>query len=153
MSLKRGVLNTVPRAFLWTVLMTRPLLILIVLFLCSCSEPDISYPHRSMPADLSQNSIRLATAQHQFIRHCANCHGTLSEGRMSRAGFFQPPAPDFSAPFYSQADPAYLFWRISDGKTVEPYLSQGSVMPPWGAHFSDAEIWQLVAYLQSRSHP
>ena len=34
---------------------------------------------------------------------------------------------------------------------VEPYLSMGSVMPAWGAHFSDEQVWQMIAYLQTRS--
>jgi mono/diheme cytochrome c family protein len=25
-------------------------------------------------------------------------------------------------------------------------------MPAWGVHFSEDQIWQIVAYLQSRAH-
>jgi len=67
-----------------------------------------------------------------------------------RAAFFEPPAPDFNDTHYQSIDPAYLFWRIQVGKTVEPYRSQGSVMPSWQT-LSNKEIWQLVAYLKSRS--
>ena len=131
--------------------MLRVIALTFLLILSSCSEPDISYPQRSRPAGLNIDVKRLAIAQQFFIRHCANCHGTLSEGRMSRADFFQPAAPDFTSSSYRQIDPAYLFWRISEGKMVEPFLSQGSVMPGWGAHLSEEEIWGLVVYLQTRS--
>jgi mono/diheme cytochrome c family protein len=104
-----------------------------------------------MPADIHQKPALLQAAEKTFMSRCAHCHGTLAEGRSSRADFFKPPAMDFSSSHYQQVDPAYLFWRISEGKTVEPYLSQGSVMPAWGAHFSDEKIWSLVAYLQTRS--
>jgi mono/diheme cytochrome c family protein len=131
--------------------MFRVLPLILLMILSSCSEPDISYPQRRIPAGLNIDIDRLAIAQQFFIRHCANCHGTLSEGRMSRADFFQPAAPDFTSYSYQQTDPAYLFWRVSEGKMVEPFLSQGSVMPGWGAHLSEEEIWVLVAYLQTRS--
>jgi mono/diheme cytochrome c family protein len=65
---------------------------------------------------------------------------------------FNPPAPDFTDIHYKELDPAYLYYRIELGKTVEPYKSQGSVMPAWGLHFSDQQIWQIVAYLRFRAH-
>ena len=34
---------------------------------------------------------------------------------------------------------------------VEPYRTMGSVMPAWGAHLSEKKIWQMIAYLQTRS--
>jgi len=87
-----------------------------------------------------------------FMSKCASCHGKPSEGRSERAAFFKPSAPDFTEAHYSDDSPAYLYWRIEVGKTVEPFLSQGSVMPAWGVHFSEEQTWQLVAYLNSRAH-
>ncbi len=133
--------------------MYRLLILFIALLFLSCSERNNSYPQRTMPADLEKNAPLVAQAKQLFLSRCADCHGKLSEGRMDRADFFEPPAPDFTSSTYSQMDPAYLFWRISEGKTVEPYLSKGSVMPAWGAHFSDKEIWGLVAYIMNRSRP
>ena len=130
----------------------RRLWLLCALFLLfSCSGDTGTYPQRIMPAGLASNTNLLDIAKQTFLTRCADCHGTLSEGRISRADFFEPAAPDFKAPSFQQKDPAYLFWRISQGKMVEPYLSQGSVMPAWGAHLGEEEIWGLVAYLQSRS--
>lgn len=133
--------------------MPRLLLLLTILLLVACSDQAGPYPQRDMPSDLTLDSTILAEVKQLFLIRCANCHGTLSEGRMSSADFFQPPAPDFTASSYRQIDPAYLYWRISEGKMVEPYRSMGSVMPAWGAHFSEEQIWQIIAYLQSRSLP
>jgi mono/diheme cytochrome c family protein len=133
--------------------MHRPLILFFLLFIISCTDRDNSYPQRTMPADLAKNAPLLAEAKQLFLTRCADCHGKLSEGRMARADFFEPAAPDFTGTIYRQIDPSYLFWRISEGKTVEPYLTKGSVMPAWGAHFSDIEIWGLVAYLMNRSRP
>ena len=126
------------------------LLILSGLLLYGCGEERPDYPQRQMPQGLIEDSVQLAAGHALFIDKCASCHGKLSEGLSSRAAFFQPPAPDFTEAHYRRMDPAYLFWRIEVGKTVEPYLSNGSVMPAWRG-LTDQEIWQLVAYLKIRA--
>lgn len=125
------------------------LLALSALFGCERSAP--SYPQRQPPPDFLQQAANIQAGARLFARHCARCHGSPAEGRSPRADFFQPPAPDFTDPAYRHRDPAYLYWRIAEGKNVEPYRSEGSVMPAWGPHFSPTEIWQLVAYLRTRS--
>lgn len=122
------------------------------LLTAGCSEQKAAYPHREMPSGLMEDATQLHLGQQLFMSKCASCHGKPSEGRSARASFFQPPAPDFSDRHYRDITPAFLYWRIEVGKQVEPYRSQGSVMPAWGAHFSEQQIWQLVAYLQSRAH-
>ena len=104
-----------------------------------------------MPAGLQEDATQLRLGQELFMHKCASCHGKPSEGRYDRATFFQPPATDFADRHFREADPAYLYWRIEVGKQAEPYRSQGSVMPAWGAHFSEQQIWQLVAYLKKRA--
>lgn len=119
------------------------------LLLYGCDQGQTDYPKRQAPQGLMEDAAQVAAGQELFRGKCASCHGKPSEGRSDRAAFFQPPAPDFSAAQYRELDPAYLFWRIEFGKTVEPYLSSGSVMPAWRG-LSDQEIWQLVAYLRTR---
>jgi mono/diheme cytochrome c family protein len=123
----------------------------LVTLLAACSEQFPSYPPRQPPSGFLGNSVNRAAGAAIFRRNCAICHGTAGEGRSPRADFFQPPAPDFRNPRYRSLDPAYLYWRIETGKTVEPYYSRGSVMPAWRHYFSEEQIWQLVAYLRSRS--
>lgn len=130
--------------------MTRIALFALLLALAGCGEQKPAYPARQAPAGLLGDAAQIAAGKAIFREKCASCHGHADEGRSPRADFFQPPAPDFTAPAYRSADPAYLFWRIEVGKTVEPYLSQGSVMPAWRG-LPDREIWQLVAYLQARA--
>jgi len=124
---------------------------LLLLLLAGCDGTVPAYPRRPLPAGLLEQAQSRAAGQELFREHCAGCHGAREEGRSPRADFFQPPAPDFRAPAYRTLDPAYLYWRIEAGKTVEPYLSRGSVMPGWGPYFSEEQIWQLVAYLRSRA--
>lgn len=105
-----------------------------------------------MPEGLLKDESQINRGKSLFMDKCASCHGKPSEGRSDRAAFFQPPAPDFTDARYRQMDPAYLYWRIEVGKTVEPFRSQGSVMPAWGLHLSKEQLWQIVAYLQIRAH-
>jgi len=127
------------------------LCIVTVFLLAGCGEPKLDYPRRAIPDGIRQSQQGLDWAAETFRKKCAYCHGHESEGRGPRADFFVPPAPDFHESKYRSADPAYLYWRIEDGKTVEPFLSKGSVMPAWGAHLKEREIWFLVAYLQQRA--
>ena len=123
---------------------------LLLVALAACGEQTPVYPARTAPAGLLTAAAQIAAGKALFREKCASCHGHPDEGRSPRADFFQPPAPDFTAPVYRSIDPAYFFWRIEVGKTVEPYLSRGSVMPSWRG-LSDEQIWQLVAYLKSRA--
>lgn len=130
---------------------TLGLLLLAVITLAGCDRRQQDYPARTMPAELADDAAAIERGRQLFLAKCASCHGKPDEGRSARAGSFQPPATDFTQREYRQIEPAYLFWRIQVGKTVEPYRSQGSVMPAWGAHLSDRQIWQLVAYLIERA--
>lgn len=125
------------------------ILVLVATF-AACGERQADYPSRQPPAGVLGEAAHIAHGKALFHDKCATCHGKPSEGRSDRAGFFNPSAPDFSEKHYRHVDPAYLYWRIEVGKTVEPYRSQGSVMPAW-AGLPELEIWQLVAYLQSRA--
>jgi len=127
------------------------LLACLLTLLAACGEKFPSYPQRQPPPGFLANVAYRAAGGQLFREHCTSCHGSTGEGRSPRADFFQPPAPDFRDPKYRLLDSAYLYWRIETGKTVEPYLSRGSVMPAWGHYFSEEQIWQLVAFLRDRS--
>jgi mono/diheme cytochrome c family protein len=123
-----------------------------ILLLCGCDQQRPDYPRRQMPKGLMEETAQLSAGHDLFRDKCASCHGKPSEGRSDRAAFFKPPAPDFTDAHYREVDPAFLYWRIETGKNVEPYRSQGSIMPAWGLHLSEEQIWQIVAYLQDRAH-
>lgn len=123
---------------------------LSLLFL-ACSEESFNVPKQDVPKSLLGQEESIRSGQELFLRLCRECHGTLGEGRNQRAERFVPPAPDFRERHYTQSDPAYLFWRIQEGKRVEPFRSRGSVMPAWKPYLTEEQIWQLVAYLKQRS--
>lgn len=115
----------------------------------ACNEkrqPALPIP----PAEL-MHSQQIAAGAKLFAAHCAQCHGSIAEGRSQRAARFNPPAPDFREPQYRKSLPGYLYRRIQLGRTIEPYRSNGSVMPAWGAYLTREQLWQLVAYLKQRA--
>ncbi len=119
--------------------------------LISCTDAGVAYPQREVPQQLLNSAQARQAGKELFMDDCAFCHGHLDEGRSLRANDYDPPPMNFSDPRYQTVDPAYLFWRIAEGKTEEPFRSRGSVMPAWGAHYSDKQIWQLIAYLKARA--
>jgi len=127
------------------------LMVVVSLLLPACSEESFIVPQREVPVSLLTKEQTFRSGHNLFLQYCRECHGSLNEGRNQRAARFIPPAPDFHELYYSQSDPAYLFWRIEEGKRVEPFRSRGSVMPAWKPHFTEEQIWQLVAYLKQRS--
>jgi len=124
---------------------------MLAVLLWGCSGGGDNYPGRTVPHGLLGDANAVRAGAELFAAHCAFCHGHREEGRSLRANDYDPPPVDFSDPHYRDSDPAYLYWRIEEGKNVEPYRSRGSVMPAWGMHFSESQIWQLVAYLKSRA--
>jgi mono/diheme cytochrome c family protein len=40
----------------------------------------------------------------------------------------------------------YLFWRVSEGGTFEPF---NSVMPTWKGILSEDERWQVISFIRT----
>lgn len=125
--------------------------LVLSLLLGGCWEAEDQLPEISVPQQLLQQPQQRLAGEQLFLKHCRECHGTTAEGRNPRAVRFVPPAPDFISHHYMDAEPAYLFWRIAEGKRTEPFRSRGSVMPAWEPHLTEQQIWQLVAYLRQRA--
>lgn len=130
------------------------LMLLAVLLLTSvfgCRDTEVQAPAIEVPRQVLSQSSQQQAGKRLFLEHCRECHGTTAEGRNPRAARFVPPPPDFLSHRYREVDPGYLYWRIANGKHVEPFRSRGSVMPAWGAYLTKQQIWQLVAYLRQRA--
>ena len=127
-------------------------MLLVALVLAACSDNkrgDLPVP----PANLLEDAARITRGERLFAAHCAECHGSIAEGRTQRAARFNPPAPDFHELRYRESLPGYLYLRIAQGRRLEPFNSAGSVMPAWEPHLSPEAIWDLVAFLRYRARP
>lgn len=125
--------------------------LIVLLALPGCQGAEDRAPQRQVPLQLLQQTSQQQAGKRLFQQHCRECHGTMAEGRTPRAAQLSPSPPDFLSHRYRTLDPAYLFWRIAEGKRVEPFRSRGSAMPSWKAYLSEEQIWQLVAYLRQRA--
>ena len=130
---------------------TGVILMLFLMFVFGGCERGASLDLPDPPAGFLHEKENINQGKKLFMAHCAECHGSLAEGRTQRAARFQPPAPDFHELSYRKVAPGYLYRRIERGRLIEPFGSRGSVMPPWGNYLSEREIWTLVAYLIYRN--
>ena len=86
-----------------------------------------------------------------FAEHCAACHGETGKGDGPRLVELMAqrtePLPDFSKPdLASGTTPVLWFKTITEGR-----LDQ--LMPPWGHKLSEAERWNVAAFLYTLSTP
>jgi len=89
-----------------------------------------------------------------YERNCAMCHGLNGRGTGPMAATLKHPPADLTNHFHQAPGKgdAYLFWRISEGGFVEPFMSMGSVMPPFKNMLGEDERWDTLAYVHSFFH-
>ena len=84
------------------------------------------------------------TGMDLYQTRCAACHGEQGDGQGYAADALIPQPADFRTDtLVATGDWDGLFNRIREGGRAV----HGSSMPPWGAALSDAQIWDLVAYV------
>jgi mono/diheme cytochrome c family protein len=89
-----------------------------------------------------------------YEQNCVSCHGQNGRGTGPMAAALSHPPADLTNHFHkapSEGD-AYLFWRISEGGTVEPFKSMGSAMIPFKNMLNENERWDTLAYVHAFFH-
>lgn len=78
-----------------------------------------------------------------WTENCQPCHGPTGQGDGPAAQNIPDPLPDFSNPETARNYvPAENFKIIKEGRVEK-------LMPPWANRLSDAQIWDLTAYVWS----
>jgi mono/diheme cytochrome c family protein len=87
----------------------------------------------------------LARGAELFGTYCAACHGDggMGDGPAGQA-LDPPPAPVAHTSRMLGDD--YLFWRISEGGTHEPF---SSAMPRWQEVLDDDARWDVINYIRA----
>ncbi len=102
------------------------------------------------PDDILNARDALAPGQAIYVSNCASCHGVLGNGKGTTSPAFGTKPVDFTDRAHMQSlTSQYLFWRVSEGGRVEPFRSQGSIMPAWKYQLSETERWQVIAYIRT----
>ena len=89
-----------------------------------------------------------------YDTHCTLCHGADGRGTTDFARTLSHQPADLTHHFHPHPGDgdAYLYWRVSEGGTVEPFQSAGSLMPAFKTLLSDDEIWDVLAYICAEFH-
>ncbi len=92
----------------------------------------------------------IAAGRAIFFADCVACHGTAGNGQGATSPAFGTHPADFTDRARMQSlSPQYLFWRVSEGGRVEPFRSQGSIMPAWKYQLTEEQRWQVVAFIRT----
>lgn len=80
-----------------------------------------------------------------FTTNCATCHGDGGMGD-GPAGTGLDPAPAPVARTSQMMGDSYLFWRISEGGSMEPF---NSAMPAWQGALDEQARWDVINYVRA----
>jgi mono/diheme cytochrome c family protein len=81
----------------------------------------------------------IAEGAEHYSAMCTGCHLAPGLGENEIRPGLNPKPPVLAA--FPAEDPAEQFWIVKHGIKM-------TAMPAWGATHSDAEIWNIVAFLQ-----
>lgn len=84
-----------------------------------------------------------------FSRYCTPCHGDSGEADGYNAKYLDPQARDLT-------DKTEKYMVKLTNEEIYEVIEKGGrgvelapIMPSWGKHFSEEEIWSLVAYIRT----
>ncbi len=115
-------------------------------------EPPASYSN--MKSKLWGDSAAAARGAKLYATNCSSCHGNKGTGNGPVAKSLQHPPADLTNHFHKATGDgdAYLFWRLSEGGQVEPFKSMNSAMPSFKSSLSEAQRWDVLAYVHQKFH-
>ncbi|HEX9075632.1 MAG TPA: cytochrome c [Anaerolineae bacterium] len=118
-------------------------------FTYNTSAVPNEYASATPPVNLDSPDT-IAAGKAIFLTDCVPCHGIAGNGQGATKPAFGPPPVDFTDRARMQPlSPQYLFWRIGEGGRVEPFRSQGSIMPAWKYQLTAEQRWQVIAFIRT----
>jgi mono/diheme cytochrome c family protein len=110
------------------------------------------YVSAHAPTAVWTDSRTIEHGKELYEARCATCHGTRGDGKGPAAATLALKPADFTdAAGVAEMTESYWFWRVSEGGQVEPFKSQGSVMPAWKETLSVDDRWAVIAYQHTLS--
>jgi len=86
-----------------------------------------------------------------YAQYCANCHGPQGAGDGPMAQSLDPkPAHHNDGATMNALSNDHLFKVVKEGGAA---VGKSPMMAPWGGTLSDAQIWDVVAYVRTLATP
>jgi len=96
---------------------------------------------RSIAAPERASAAQVARGFCIYETHCVACHGAAGVAREAWAGGMEPQPP-YLLDATQKFSPAELFWIAKNGIKM-------TGMPSWRERLSDAQLWEVVAWLEA----
>ncbi len=116
------------------------------------ASPPLEYADNNSNRWTNLDAIK--RGQRLYTQNCMSCHGVDGKGAGPTASTLQHPPADLTNHFHKapgEGD-AYLFWRVSEGGSVEPFKSMQSAMPAFKNTLGKEERWDVLAYVHAYFH-
>jgi len=92
-----------------------------------------------------------ATGATLYAANCVACHGPRGDGDGPAAVALVPkPAKHHDGAYMNALTNEHLFRVVKEGG---PSVGKSPLMAPWGGMLSDAQIWNVVAFVRTLAEP
>ncbi len=112
--------------------------------------PDATAAPEAPPA-ASAAAGDAARGEVLYGQYCASCHGPRGAGDGPVAASLNPkPVRHSDGAYMNQLSEEHMFKVIKEGGAS---VGKSPLMAPWGGTVSDAQIWDLVAFIRTLAEP
>jgi mono/diheme cytochrome c family protein len=111
-----------------------------------------AYASAHIPTRVWTDPKMIARGKEIFTAKCALCHGEKGDGKgPGAANLPLKPADLTEGKMVAEMADNFWVWRVSEGGLVEPFKSNGSVMPAWKGDLPMEDRWAVIAYAHTLS--
>ncbi len=115
-------------------------------------SPPVEYAGKQGTHWFDQQYI--ARGAQLYQENCVSCHGKDGKGSGVMAASLEHPPADLTHHFHPKPgkNDDYLFWRVSEGGQVAPFVGMKSAMPAFKEVLNEEARWSVLAYVHSQFH-
>ena len=111
-------------------------------------------PYKDLRNDSWDDQDKIAKGKELYEDNCEACHGVDGFGSGPLAEDLAHKPANLNHHFHMAPGKGddYLFWRVSEGGTVEPFKSSKSAMPAFKEILNEEERWAVLSYVHKKFH-